>query len=270
MCDDNWRVGSANSWNRFKPLSAYQGSLVSGNTFRYVSKYSLLSLMHLSSYTEWKWWGKPIESRFGSRENTISLDVIWSGLMWVAAPSHTGRMALGSFAGYERIADRRVARIRVDAFQEAFLPRWIVDRLSVRLNLPLKCYLYIYGCSFHKGRGRKIKSGQKVHSSIAFCDKSYHPRAMLPEQRRLCELVGKGSLLNREWVKGWEDLIEMDIFDLSLMSNVIESLKSGAEDESSMWVYRLTAMMSTGMYCFILEYNFLTTKCRWRSNRIAQ
>ena len=98
--------------------------------------------------------------------------------------------------------------------------------------------------------------GQKVHSSIAFCDKSYHPRAMLPEQRRLCELVGKGSLLNREWVKGWEDLIEMDIFDLSLMSNVIESLKSGAEDESSMWVYRLTAMMSTGMYRLILEYNF--------------
>ena len=74
--------------------------------------------------------------------------------------------------------------------------------------------------------------GQKVHSSIAFCDESYHPRAMLPEQRRLRELVGKGSLLNREWVKGWEDLIKMDIFDLSSMSNVIDTLKSGTGDES--------------------------------------
>jgi hypothetical protein len=113
--------------------------------------------------------------------------------------------------------------------------------------------MMFYSCnilSFHKGRGRKIKSGQKVHSSIAFCDESYHPKANLTQQRCLCELVGKGSLSNREWVRGWEDLIEMDIFDLSLMSNVIEALKSGTGGESSMWVYRLTAMTSTGRSLF--------------------
>ncbi|KIM36837.1 hypothetical protein M413DRAFT_285325 [Hebeloma cylindrosporum] len=98
----------------------------------------------------------------------------------------------------------------------------------------------------HKGRGRKIKPGQKVHSSVAFCNESYQPRAILPARRRLSELVGKGSRSNREWVEGWEDLLEMDIFDLSLMSNVIETLKSGtAGGESPMWVYRLTAMTST-------------------------
>ena len=110
--------------------------------------------------------------------------------------------------------------------------------------------------SFHKGQGREIKSGQKVHSSVAFCDKRYHPRALLPEQGCLYELVGKGSRSNREWIEGWEDLIERDIFDLSLMSNVIETLKSGTGGENRMWAYRLTAMMSTGGRFFMLEERF--------------
>ena len=109
--------------------------------------------------------------------------------------------------------------------------------------------------SFHKGRGRKIKSGQKVHSSVAFCDERYHPKADLPQQRCLCELVGKGSLSNSEWVRGWEGLIEMDIFDLSLLSNVIETLKSGTGGESSMWAYRLTVMTSTGKHLFFARMN---------------
>ena len=125
------------------------------------------------------------------------------------------------------------------------------DELSTVYRYPFKLTLEMITdlcktVSFHKGRGRKIKSGQKVHSSVAFCDHSYHPKAILLEKRCLYELVGKGSRSNREWVKGWEDLIEMDIFDLSLMSNVIETLKSGTGSESRMWVHRLTAMTSTG------------------------
>ena len=124
------------------------------------------------------------------------------------------------------------------------------DELSTTYRYVLKVtfemIIYLCKTSFHKGRGRKMKSGQKVHSSVAFCNEGYHPRAILPEQGCLYELVGKGSRSNREWVNGWEDLIEMDIFDLSLMSNVIEMLKSGTGGESSMWVYRLMAMTSTG------------------------
>ena len=98
---------------------------------------------------------------------------------------------------------------------------------------------------------------------MAFCDKkSYQPKAILPQQRRLGELVGKGSLSNREWVKGWEDLIEMDIFDLSLMSNVIEMLKSGTGGDSRIWAYRLRVMTSTGCCFFVLDYVFLTAKHR--------
>ena len=104
--------------------------------------------------------------------------------------------------------------------------------------------------SFNNGRGRKIKPGQKVHSSIAFCDESYHPKAISPQKRSLCELVGKGSLSSREWVNGWEDLIEMDIFELSLMPTVIERLKLERGSETSIWVYRLKAMMSTGEHIY--------------------
>ena len=103
-----------------------------------------------------------------------------------------------------------------------------------------------------------IKPGQKVHSSIAFCDESYHPKAILPEGRRLYDLVGRGSRSNTEWVKGWKDLIEMDVFDLSLMSNVIEMLKSGKGNASS--VSYLKAMTSTGRYVFVLEQALLTVK----------
>jgi len=141
-----------------------------------------------------------------------------------------------------------------------FLSRGFLIKMSHRRfigtiwRLPPKWWL-VYGklVSVHKGRGRKIKSGQKVHSSVAFCDERYHPRAILPNRRRLCELVGKGSRSTGEWVKGWEDLIEMDIFDLASMSNVIEKLKSGTGSESSMWAYRLTALTSTGGHCFMLD-----------------
>ena len=119
------------------------------------------------------------------------------------------------------------------------------------MKFTLEIIFYICNiASPHKGRGRKIKPGQKVHSSIAFCKGSYQPKAILPQERRLSELVGKGKLSHREWVKGWEDLIEMDIFDLSLMSNIIEMLKSGTGDDSRIWAYRLKVMTSTGRDIF--------------------
>lgn len=129
-----------------------------------------------------------------------------------------------------------------------------VYRYVLRLTLEMIFCLY-KTVSFHRGRERKIKPGQKLHSSIAFCDESYRPKAILPQSRCLYELVGKArkGLSNRDWVEGWEDLIEMDIFDLSLMSNVIENLKSRTGTESHMWVYRLTTMTSTGGNLFYVR-----------------
>ena len=104
----------------------------------------------------------------------------------------------------------------------------------------------------HKGRGRKIKPGQKVHASIAFCKEDYYPKAILNLKDNYLwkQLLGKGSILSRDWATGWETLLELDIFDLSRMSHVIEMLKSETRDEESMWAYRLCAMASTGKYIF--------------------
>ena len=149
-----------------------------------------------------------------------------------------------------------MARIREDTFQEAFLSRRIVNYFRVRLKLILEMLFYLCNiASPHNGQGRTITPGQKVHSSIAFCDKNYRPKASLlvPQPRPLCDLVGRGSRSSTEWVKGWEDLIEMDIFDLSLIPKIIEALKSRTMGESSMWAYRLKAMASTGKYLFTLE-----------------
>ena len=166
-------------------------------------------------------------------------------------------MAFETFAGCERNNSRWVVPTRVASYQEAFLPRWVVDRLSVRLELTLEILFYLCNIvSPHMGEGRSIKPGQKVHSSIAFGDESYHPKAILPQERCLYDLVGRGSRSSTEWVKGWEDLIEMDVFDLSLMLNVIAILKSGKGHESS--VSRLKAMTSTGTYVFVLKQTLLT------------
>lgn len=89
--------------------------------------------------------------------------------------------------------------------------------------------------------------GQKLHSSIAFCPETYHPKAILPQSRRWDGLVAKGpSDLN--WADGWEEVLEMDIFDYSQMHDVIEKLKSGTGSDESMWTYRLTVMTSTGEF----------------------
>lgn len=103
--------------------------------------------------------------------------------------------------------------------------------------------------SFHKGRGRKVQPGQRLHSSIAFCEKDYYPKAILKD-KYLFKLLGTGSRSNRDWARDWKGLLEMDIFDLSLMKRAIEELMSKTKDEKSMWAYRLCAMASTGRYLF--------------------
>ncbi|KAF8960786.1 hypothetical protein BDZ97DRAFT_1831829 [Flammula alnicola] len=100
---------------------------------------------------------------------------------------------------------------------------------------------------WHRGRGRKVMPGQKLHSSIAFCPNGYHPKAILKlsQPRHWNKLVAQGRQADTNWEKGWEGDLEMDIFDYSLMSDVLNKLQSGPEGEEIMWIYRLTVMTST-------------------------
>ena len=107
--------------------------------------------------------------------------------------------------------------------------------------------------------------GQMVHSCIAFCEKDYYPRAVV-QDRYLWKLLGTGSRSSRDWANGWEALLEMDIFDLSLMSHVIEMLKSESKikDGESMWAYRLCAMASTGRCLFCARISVSYSKLQLR------
>jgi len=81
----------------------------------------------------------------------------------------------------------------------------------------------------HRGQGRKIQPGQKVHASVAYCDSSYNPKASLPavenSSRTWKDLVGKAVKeegsgwiggIDLQWMMGWEDLVEIDMFMLTM------------------------------------------------------
>ncbi|KAF8493851.1 hypothetical protein JB92DRAFT_1160898 [Gautieria morchelliformis] len=99
--------------------------------------------------------------------------------------------------------------------------------------------------SMHKGHGRKIKPGQKIHASVAFCPASYCPKAKLSPESSVKEwtnLVGEGD---REWW-GWadifKDVLELDIFDDTTVKEVIQRLKTGPDTEKGVWLHRLLVM----------------------------
>jgi hypothetical protein len=114
------------------------------------------------------------------------------------------------------------------------------------------CIWFVKFLRPHIGRGRKIQAGQKVHSTVVFTPEAYRPKAILPKARSWDELERKGSPSSREWreINEWDGLIEKDIYDLSQMPTVINSLKSGTGSETSMWVYRLETMTLTGGHFF--------------------
>ncbi|KAF8499326.1 hypothetical protein BU17DRAFT_59212 [Hysterangium stoloniferum] len=86
--------------------------------------------------------------------------------------------------------------------------------------LPIKRLSYESGDSAwrpHRGRGRKIQPGQKVHVSAAYCQKSYSPKAVLPvDGTQRVDFIGLGDredpLSVLRDLKDI-DLLEMEIFD---------------------------------------------------------
>jgi hypothetical protein len=88
-------------------------------------------------------------------------------------------------------------------------------------------------------------SGQKLHSSIAFCPQGYNPKAVLPQQRRWAELVATGQRLDQDWAVEWKDILEMDIFDHDIMPVIVDKLKLEPGGDNTVWTYRLDIITST-------------------------
>ena len=85
----------------------------------------------------------------------------------------------------------------------------------------------------HRGMGRKVQPGQKVHISVAFCDKTYLPKAIHPDGVNWAKLVGLGGREDLEdlpWRIQDEPLFELDIFDNHDAEHVIKIIENASDN----------------------------------------
>lgn len=67
--------------------------------------------------------------------------------------------------------------------------------------------------------------GQHIHASVAFKNRTYAPKAALTGFD-FTELVGTGKDNDFSWTERFEQILEMDLFDLSYIQKAISSLKT--------------------------------------------
>ncbi|KAJ7852648.1 hypothetical protein B0H14DRAFT_2354728 [Mycena olivaceomarginata] len=97
----------------------------------------------------------------------------------------------------------------------------------------------------HRGAGRIIAPGQRIHISVAFkSPNNYHPRAKFLESDSIKWESFVGAMIDQsngfEWALDLEGQVELDLFDASFTTQAITKLQgiwekgstSGAEDES--------------------------------------
>ncbi|KAF7972140.1 hypothetical protein HWV62_18876 [Athelia sp. TMB] len=89
---------------------------------------------------------------------------------------------------------------------------------------------------WHRGQGRIIQHGQKVHISVAFARDGYQPSAKYPKLKMSeAEAKWKSLLLSKTTIKntrastyklpdGWEAELEMDVFNVSVADAVVKNL----------------------------------------------
>lgn len=123
-------------------------------------------------------------------------------------------------------------------------------------------YQLILHIRLHCGQGRKILPDQKVHISVAFCDKrSYTPKAKLhaSSNQKWDDLVGSGSTED-SWTKVWGELLEMDNFDLATAEQCVKKISDPSAPDHMVWLHRLKLMASTRTFVPVSHNNFALTK----------
>ncbi|KAF8532009.1 hypothetical protein JB92DRAFT_3104395 [Gautieria morchelliformis] len=112
--------------------------------------------------------------------------------------------------------------------------------------LPFKRLSYKDSASTtYRGHGRKMKPGQRIHASVAFCPTSYCPKAKLTPEgsvKAWTNLVGGGDRGQRKWTDHFKDVLELDFFDDTTVTEVIQRLKMGPDNEKGVWLHRLLVM----------------------------
>ncbi len=99
----------------------------------------------------------------------------------------------------------------------------------------------------HKGKGRLIMPGQRVHASVCFIEGDYVPKARFHPDFGGAEwkkIIGVGKLDNVAWAEGIERLLEMDLFDISGIPQVIRKYTEEREPDPKEWSERLEFLAS--------------------------
>jgi hypothetical protein len=105
----------------------------------------------------------------------------------------------------------------------------------------------------HRGKGRAILPGQKIHASVAFKAKSYKPKAtFIGDRSNLTwnELIGEGHSWNfrGSGLADWQQHLEMDLFDHTSGSDAFATLADpnlSSEDVVHI-LKRITFIANTG------------------------
>ncbi|KAG8849212.1 hypothetical protein FRB91_010160, partial [Serendipita sp. 411] len=97
----------------------------------------------------------------------------------------------------------------------------------------------------HRGKGRTIYPGQRIHASVAFCKAEYKPKAILPRDRdhkwSWDKIVGKGEKEHTYWAREWGETLEMDMFNPEAAKEVLSKLQLEPGNHK-LWLRRLTWM----------------------------
>jgi hypothetical protein len=122
---------------------------------------------------------------------------------------------------------------------------------DVRPCIPFRSFYDKFHSNFHFGKGRQIVHGQQIHASVAFKESGYIPRAQATSSIPKIQwesLVGTGKINDIFWTRKWQGQLEMDIFDRSLVCEIVEDLKhNGIKSnglELSVDRLRFTALIS--------------------------
>jgi tetratricopeptide (TPR) repeat protein len=125
----------------------------------------------------------------------------------------------------------------------------------------LSLYSYLFFRMPHRGAGRVIAPGQRIHISVAFKNPSYFPRAefLLANSIKWDSFVG-GMIESNDfdWALGFGEQVELDLFDASFATQAINNLNNiwgkgdhhggtpGVEADESYWMNRLAFMAPSG------------------------
>lgn len=126
--------------------------------------------------------------------------------------------------------------------------------ISVRFKFQSspKLDIELLGRTPHKGKGRAIYPNQKIHASVAFKAAGYKPKAVFRLEGATPpswnKVIGQGqSGKFREALNGWSGFLELDLFDLTAVPQMIENLQNGVSENDTLHILnRLSFLAISG------------------------